>query len=109
MTISTQRAFRRAYPNRRAPREETIRRLVNKFLQHGTVNDVKAIGRPRSCRSNENIELVRDDAQAEQKTFTRRGVAQLGLCEQVLRRILHLLRLAYVSIQNSNCVQTRAN
>lgn len=88
--ISTQRAFRRAYPDRRAPHGETIRRLANAFLQNGSVIDVKHTGRPRSGRSNENIELVRADVQAEPKTSTRRRAAQLGLSERTLRRILHL-------------------
>lgn len=71
------------------------------------LSDVQHSVRPRSGSSNENKELVRADAQTEAKTSTRKRTAQLQLPEQTLRRILYLGFHVYV--ENSTCVQTKAN
>jgi len=49
------------YPGLKALSRQKIHRIVKKFELHGTVNDRRkgASGRPRSARSDKNIESVR--------------------------------------------------
>ena len=59
--IQTQRQFRRDFPGRNAPPRVTILRLLNKFREAGSVQDMNKghSGRPRSARTDPNIDNER--------------------------------------------------
>ncbi|KAL0851344.1 hypothetical protein ABMA28_007164 [Loxostege sticticalis] len=73
--IRTQREFRRRFPHRPAPIGRTIRRVPKS-------------GRPRTGRSAENIDAVREDVEECPETSTRRRATQLGISRRTLQRIL---------------------
>ena len=60
--IHTQRQFRRDFPSRNAPTRATILHLLNKFWETGSVHDKNKgqSGRPRSARTDPNINYVRE-------------------------------------------------
>ena len=98
--INTQRAYRRFYDVRTAPTGPTIRSLVNNFAEYGTVGDSRRAGRPRTGRSAENIDAVRQSVEENPETSTRRRSSQLQLSVRTLRRILkHDLHLFAYKIQ----------
>lgn len=97
--IQTQRGYRRHFRVREAPSESMIRRLVQRFRQQGAVSDLPRIGRPRSGRTEANIERVRESVGEEPTTSTRRRSGQLGIARTTLRRILHGLHLFPYKIQ----------
>lgn len=98
--INTQRAYRRFYGVRTAPTGPTIRSLVNNFAEYGTVGDSRRTGRPRTGRSAENIDAVRQSVEENPETSTRRRSSQLQLSDRTLRRILkHDLHLFPYKIQ----------
>lgn len=86
--ILTQREFRRRYRNQKAPTAQTIRRLASRFEQSGTTIDARRPGRPRSSRTADNIDLVRESVAENPETSTRRRSAQLKLSRRSLQRIL---------------------
>ena len=92
--IATQRAYRQFYRVHNAPTAHTIRAMVAKFERYGNVGDVRRAGRPRSGRSGENIDLVRQSVADNPETSTRRRSTQLaiphGTIRQILKKDLHL-------------------
>ena len=65
-----------------------IRRLIGRFQKQGPVSDFPRSGRPRTIRTEENIERVQVGIQEEPGTSTRRRSGQLGVSRTSLRRIL---------------------
>ncbi|XP_075164295.1 uncharacterized protein LOC142236896 [Haematobia irritans] len=104
--INTQRAYRRFYGVRTAPTvvgpvgAVLLRSLVNNFAEYGNVGDSRRTGRPRTGRSAENIDAVRQSVEENPETSTRRRSSQLQLSDRTLRRILkHYLHLFPYKIQ----------
>ncbi|KAL2732536.1 uncharacterized protein V1477_014777 [Vespula maculifrons] len=98
--ISTQRAYRRHFNVKNAPAEMTIRNIIARFQQQGTVSDLPRSGRPRSVFTNANIQRVEESVLEEPGTSTRRRSSQLELSRTSLRRISrHLLLLFPYKIQ----------
>lgn len=72
---ATVRKMRTIMGHRNAPNEATVRRLMKKFEQTGSVNDVKTETRVRLGRSTENIAAVRANVEESPTTSIRhRGV-----------------------------------
>lgn len=86
--VETVRKLRGTFGRRNAPREATVRRLVQKFEQTGSVVDNKRIGRPRTSRSAENIAAVSDSVIECPKTSIRRRSLELGISRSTMQRIL---------------------
>lgn len=73
---------------------------MNNFAEYGTVGDSRRTGRPRTGRSAENIDAVRQSVEENPETSTRRRSSQLQLSDRTLRRILkHDLHLFPYKIQ----------
>lgn len=74
---------------KKAPKNETIRRIVAKWNTYGTVHHVKAnSGRPKSIRNKSNIDKVRQTFEEEPGLSLRRGAQVLNVPQTSLRRIL---------------------
>lgn len=86
--ILAQREYRRKYGRRRVPSAKTFRRLAANFEQTGSTSDKPHIGRPRSARSRENIDRVREDVMERPRTSTRKRSTQLTISRRSLQRIL---------------------
>ena len=87
-SIILKREFRRRYRNQKVPTAQTIRRLASRFEQFGTTIDTRQPVRPRSSRTADNIDLVRESVAENPETSTRRRSAQLKLSRRSLQRIL---------------------
>lgn len=85
----TQMKFRSFYNTRNSPSSLTIRTLVQKFEETGTVADSRRSGRPRSSRNSKIIGSVRKSVTEDPKTSTRKRCTQLGISRSSLRRILN--------------------
>lgn len=104
--INTQRAYRTFYGVRNVPTAPTIRAIVAKFERYGNVRDARRTGRPRSGRSVENIQLVRQSVTASPETSTRRRSTQLGIPRgtviQILKKDLRLYPYKIQMVQQLN-------
>lgn len=86
--ILSQREYRRKYGRRLTPSAKTFRRLATQFEQTGTTADRPHVGRPRTIRSRENIDRVREDVVEKPRTSTRKRSTQLAISRRSLQRIL---------------------
>lgn len=86
--VLAQREFRRQFPRRLAPSPSTFRRLAARLEDTGSTRDRTSPGGPRTIRSNENIQAVRDSVHEEPSTSTRKRATQLGISRRSLQRIL---------------------
>jgi transposase len=82
------RALRSVFPRNHVPSENTIRNLIKKFVETGSVVDVPSTGRPTTVRSSENIGKVRASVEEAPGTSISRRSQQLGIRPTSLRRIL---------------------
>lgn len=89
--IQTQRQFRRDFPGRNAPTRVTILRLLDKFRETGGVQDKKKghSGRPRSARTDPNIDNVREHLARSPSKSTRRLLQETDLSRTSVIRIMH--------------------
>lgn len=72
-----------------APKNETMRAIVAKWMDHGTVHHVKGnCGRPRSQRNEKIIENVRQTFENTPGLSLRRAAQTLQIPKTSLRRIL---------------------
>ena len=56
---ATVRKLRSIWGHNNAPKESTVKRLMDKFAETGSVSDVKTTTRHRPGRSTENVAAVR--------------------------------------------------
>ena len=89
--IQTQRQFRRDFPGRNAPTRVTILRLLDKFRETGSVQDKNKghSGRPRSARTDPNIDNVREHLARSPRKSTRRLSQETDLSRTSIMRIMH--------------------
>lgn len=85
---ATVRRLRGTLGRNEAPNESTVRRLMKKFEETGSVVDLKSPGRRRSARTEQNIEVVRDSVAVSPAKSIRRRSQQLRLRCSSVRRIL---------------------
>lgn len=85
--IATQRAYRKKYRGRAAPKSDTIRRLASNFETYGSVANRQG-HRPRPRRSKENIRAVERSVTENPNVSYRRRSQQLKISGTSLRRIL---------------------
>ena len=89
--IQTQRQFRRDFPGRNAPTRVTILRLLDKFRETGSVQNKNKghSGRPRSARTDPNIDNVREHLARSPRKSTRRLSQETDLSRTSIMRIMH--------------------
>ena len=90
--IQVQRLFRQHFNIDRhgsVPKRDTILRWVHAFRTTGSVMKKKPSGLPRSVRTPENIERVREAVTTSPQRSARRQAAALQISDRSVRRILH--------------------
>ncbi|CAH2088163.1 unnamed protein product [Euphydryas editha] len=85
---ATVRKLRSIWGHNNAPKESTVKRLMDKFAETGSVSDVKTTTRHRPGRSTENVAAVRDDVAQTPSTSIRHRAQQIGVSKSTLQRIL---------------------
>lgn len=85
----TFRALRPVYGVHDRPTESTIRRLMQKFEESGSVKDRPTPVRQRRVRSAENIAAVRESVHENPRQSIPRRSQELGLSRMSTWRILH--------------------
>ena len=83
------RALRDFFGQFNRPNVRTIRKIVQKFEQTGSVGEVKTPVHARTARTAENIAAVRDSVAEEPFTSTRRRAQKLHLSRSSLMNIMH--------------------
>ncbi|CAH1992908.1 unnamed protein product [Acanthoscelides obtectus] len=83
------RALREHFGRNNRPNETTIGRLVRKFEATGSVANLPGSGRPRSVRTPENIDVVKESVRDDPKQSTTRRSQEWGISRTSLLRILH--------------------
>lgn len=71
-----------------APDRKTMRLLVDKFKETGSVNDLERPGRPRSVTSQESIERVVEVLHEDPQTSVRRGSLAAGISRTSFHRAI---------------------
>lgn len=84
----TVRKFRAKYGRNINLSSSTVKRLVAKFRESGSINDVHSTGRPKTSRSNGNIESVRQNVREHPGTSIRHRGQELQISRSSLQRIL---------------------
>lgn len=97
--ILTQRAYRQQFNVRDGPSPNSIRNIMRRFENQGSVGDLPKTGRPKNVTTNENRERVRESVRENPETSTRRRSTQLGIPRSSLRNILHGLKLFPYKVQ----------
>lgn len=91
--VATQRLFRVHFNVGRhgaVPCRNTILKWVSNFRNTASALKVKPSGRPRTVRTQENIEMVRTSVLQSPKRSARRQSVALAISNTSVRRILHL-------------------
>lgn len=91
--IATQRLFRVHFDVGRhgaVPSRNTILSWIANFRNTASAMKIKPSGRPRSVRTPENIETVRQSVLQSPNRSARRQAMALAISDSSLRRILHL-------------------
>ena len=84
-----QRLFHATYgPHYYEPTRRTIYAIHAKFLETGSVNAQPRSGRPRSCRSVENQEVVEATFVQDQTKSIRRASLELNISRTTIHRLL---------------------
>lgn len=68
--------------------QSTVKRLIEKFEETGSLLDIKPPGRPREGRSIENIAAVRQSVTVSPRRSIRRRSQHLGIPRSTMERIL---------------------
>lgn len=90
--VDTQRKFRRHFNVTRGgpvPSRNTIKLWVDTFRSTGSTAKGRPTGRPRSVRTPDNVERVRQAVLTSPHRPARRQAAALGMSDRSIRRILH--------------------
>lgn len=67
----------------------TVSTLVTKFRESGSIHDVHSTGRPKTTRSNENVESVRQNVCEHPGTSIRHRGQELQISRSSPQRILN--------------------
>lgn len=89
---AVQREFRRHFNihrNEAVPTRNTILRWVNALRTRGTLMNRRPVGAPRTVRTPENVERVRQALVRSPSRSARRHSTELGISNRSVRRILH--------------------
>ena len=83
--VLDQRNFRREFPGRHCPCERTIKRLVDKFRNTGSLvdNNKGHSGRPFSARTPANNQAVRDCLQQSPRKINKAAVTRIRYLKDI--------------------------
>ncbi|GFS71830.1 52 kDa repressor of the inhibitor of the protein kinase [Nephila pilipes] len=84
---ATVRKFRTKYDRNSDLTLSIVKRAIEKFRQTGSIGDVEHIGRPKTSRSNVNIETVRENVGESQGTLIWGRGQELQISRNSLQRI----------------------
>lgn len=87
---NTYRKIRDFFGVSKRPHENSIRNLIKKFEETGSVENIKPPGRPRNVRTSENIAIVSESVVSEPTMSIPRRSQELDISSTSLWRILHL-------------------
>lgn len=91
------------YSDSPTPTRQKVLSVFNKFKESGSVQDIDRSGRPRTARSLDNIENVKNLWDENPNTSTRRVSLELGISATTVRRVAKEFD---VSIQAHYCDRT---
>ena len=86
--ITTQRRYCSHFGVRDAPAANTIKAIVKRFQESGSVQDAERSGRPTSVRDADNVERVMRSVRSEPSTSIRRRSQELDIKKSSLQKIL---------------------
>ena len=110
-TVLVQRQFRREFPGRKIPHRNTIKNLVEKFRDSGSVtnNNKGHSGPPSTATTPAHVQDVRAHLEQSPRKSTRRLSQEVGISRTSVRRIIHRdLKLFPYKVQVLQA-QTQAN
>lgn len=90
--IATQRAFRIHFGiprNESIPSANTIKFWIRQLEETGSTLSGLGHGAPRTVRTPENVQLVRESIEQSPRRSARKHAVALGISDRSLRRILH--------------------
>uniref|UniRef100_A0A0N5C0I3 DUF4817 domain-containing protein n=1 Tax=Strongyloides papillosus TaxID=174720 RepID=A0A0N5C0I3_STREA len=85
----TQKAYRKHFNVGTAPSSSTIRNMVKRFEERGSVKDLRRSGRSRTGTSDENALLVRESLNENNQLSVRRRAKELCIPRTTLARIIN--------------------
>ncbi|CAF3181292.1 unnamed protein product [Rotaria sp. Silwood2] len=86
-------AFQAEFPDTKIPTRQTIYQLAKKFDETGSVEDAPRSGRPRTVRTEENMERVSETFLLNPQTSKKRASIDLGISRRSLGRLMQDLNL----------------
>lgn len=88
--VGVKRAYQRHFNVKTSPDPKTLREVVMKFRTEGTVHNLnkKRSGRPKTVRTVENVDAVRQSVTQSPNKSLRRRSQELGLTRATTHRIL---------------------
>jgi len=86
--LATVRKFYTKYSRNSILTLSTVKRLIEKFRNFGSIGDAKHTGRPKTTCSNVNVEAVRESVAENPRTPIRRREQELQITKISLQRIL---------------------
>ncbi|CAF4255107.1 unnamed protein product [Rotaria sordida] len=86
-------AFQAEFPDTKIPTRQTIYQLAKKFDETGSVEDAPRSGRPRTVRTEENMERVSETFLLHPQTSKKRASIDLGISRRSLGRLMQDLNL----------------
>ena len=89
--VVTQRVFRREFPGRKTPCRKTIKQIVQKFRNTGSVvNENKGhSGWYVAVRTRANVQTLRKHPQQSPQKSTRRLSQEVDISRTTVQRIIH--------------------
>ena len=84
----TIRELRNHFPRNHVPAKSTVQSLVARFVETGSVGDLKKSPRPRTARSSENVAAVAESVREIPGTSIRHRSQELNISRTSLQRIL---------------------
>ena len=90
-TVLVQRQFRREFPGRKISNRNTIKNLVEKFRDSGSVtnNNKGHSGPPSTATTPDHVQDVRAHLEQSPRKSTRRLSQEVGISRTSVRRIIH--------------------
>lgn len=88
--VTTIRKIKRKFGKKFKISPNTVKNIVDKFYQFGSVHDRPRSGRPRTARSTENIAAVSESVSETPSTSVRHRAQELGLSKSSVHRILKI-------------------
>lgn len=85
---ATVRNFRTKYGRNSDLTSSTVKRLIKKFRETGSISDLRHSGRPSTSRSTQNIEAVRESVAESPGTSIRHRGQELDISRSSLQRIV---------------------